>query len=277
MSKSSIKESGNIVAELMRNLGGIVKIAFNKKRPVRVTERAQIFQLNEDLVDSKLLDFQKRIGVRINNPSYFEQALTHRSYLQIKPNPERMSNERLEFLGDSILGMIVAEYLFDQHKEVQEGELTKMRSWLVNRKSLALCARKLGVEEYILMSFSASQSITKGNDSILADIIEALIAAVYLDSGIESARIFIEETLLPIMVGESVMKDTNFKSILLEYVQSLGKNAPKYVIADEEGPDHDKFFTVGVYVGDDCIGIGSGKSKKDAEQNAARNALEKLS
>ncbi len=270
----SQNDKENFVSGFVRNIySGIVKIAF-KKRPVRMKEREQMFQISESLRDERLKEFERKIGVQVHKPQYFEQALTHRSYLQVKANPLRYSNERLEFLGDAILGMIVAEYLFDHHGEVQEGELTKMRSWLVNKKSLALCARKLNLEHFMLLSFSASQSLSKGNESILADCLEAVLAAVYLDSGLQVARQFVEDTLMPIMISESLMQDTNFKSILLEYVQAQGSLSPRYMVVDEIGPDHDKQFTVAVYVGDDCLGIGVGKNKKEAEQQAAKKAIE---
>ncbi len=270
----SQNDKENFVSGFVRNIySGIVKIAF-KKRPVRMKEREQMFQISESLRDERLKEFERKIGVQVHKPQYFEQALTHRSYLQVKANPLRFSNERLEFLGDAILGMIVAEYLFDHHGEVQEGELTKMRSWLVNKKSLALCARKLNLENFMLLSFSASQSLSKGNESILADCLEAVLAAVYLDSGLQVARQFVEDTLMPIMISESLMQDTNFKSILLEYVQAQGNLSPRYMVVDEVGPDHDKQFTVAVYVGDDCLGLGMGKNKKEAEQQAAKKAIE---
>ncbi|MBL7974644.1 MAG: ribonuclease III [Candidatus Kapabacteria bacterium] len=273
MSQSNTKEQ-NIVSGIVKNLySGITKIAFNK-RPMRVKEREQMFTVVEFLRDERLRDFEKNIGYKIKKAEYFEQALTHRSYLQVKQHALQYSNERLEFLGDSILGMIVAEYLFDQHKQVQEGELTKMRSWLVNKKSLAICARKINLDKFLLLSYSASQSLSKGNDSMLADALEALIAAIYLDAGLEDARHFIEDRLLPMMVNESLMQDTNFKSLLLEYVQAQGKSAPRYAVVEEVGPDHDKEFTVAVYVSEEVAGIGIGKNKKEAEQNAAKNALE---
>ncbi|MFN4768736.1 MAG: ribonuclease III [Candidatus Kapaibacterium sp.] len=274
MANNDLQSANSFVSGLVRNIySGIVNIAF-KKRPVRMREREEMFQITESLKDDRLKDFEAKIGVTISKPQYFEQALTHRSYLQVKANPLRFSNERLEFLGDAILGMIVAEYLFDHHGEVQEGELTKMRSWLVNKKSLALCARKLHLEHFMLLSFSANQSLNKGNESILADCLEAVLAAIYLDSGLSVARQFVEDTLMPIMISESLMQDTNFKSILLEYVQAQGNYSPRYAVVEETGPDHDKQFTVAVYVGDDCLGIGTGKNKKEAEQNAAKKALE---
>ncbi|MGE5480020.1 MAG: ribonuclease III [Chloroflexota bacterium] len=214
------------------------------------------------------------LSVKIKRPELFEQALLHRSYLQVLSKSEVKSNERLEFLGDAILGMIVGEYLFENHQNVPEGELTKMRSWLVNKNALSMAARRLELDHYLMMSFSANKSLREGHDSILADALEAIIAAIYLDSGLEAARLFIFSTLIPMLLDKSVMTDTNFKSSLLEKVQALGKPAPRYVVLQESGPDHDKKFLVGVFVLDELLGQGEGKSKKQAEQLAAKEALQ---
>ncbi|MFA6572001.1 MAG: ribonuclease III [Bacteroidota bacterium] len=215
------------------------------------------------------------IGTPIHSVEYFEQALLHRSYLPVLNNPDILSNERLEFLGDSILGLIVSEYLFFLHSNVFEGELTKMRSWLVNKRTLVTCAKKLDLSNFLMLSHSANKSLEYGSESILADALEAIIAAIYLDSGMKATVEFVRNSLFPIMIDKNVMVDTNYKSILLETVQSLGKEAPKYVVLAEEGPDHDKQFEIGVYVNDILCGTGSGKSKKQAEQVAAQDALEK--
>jgi ribonuclease-3 len=228
------------------------------------------------LSSERVAELEQLLGVGIQMPSLYEQALTHRSYLQVVNSPDHRSNERLEFLGDAILGMVTAEYLFYNNREVLEGELTKMRSWIVNKKSLAICARALKLDDYLFLSYSASQSLQRGNDSMLADALEAIIAAIYLDRGFEDVRRFIVEKLLPIMVGESLVHDTNYKSLLLEAVQAKGQPAPRYAVVREEGPDHEKHFTVEVIVDDKVIGAGSGRNKKDAEQAAAEAGLEFL-
>ncbi len=228
------------------------------------------------LSTERVAELEKLIGVDIQMPSLYEQALTHRSYLQVVNSPDHRSNERLEFLGDAILGMVTAEYLFYNNREVLEGELTKMRSWIVNKKSLAICARAIKLDDFLFLSYSASQSLQRGNDSMLADALEAIIAAIYLDRGFEDVRRFIVEKLLPIMVGESLVHDTNYKSLLLEAVQAKGQPAPRYAVVREEGPDHEKHFTVEVIVDDKVIGAGSGRNKKDAEQAAAEAGLEYL-
>lgn len=236
----------------------------------------ELFPPMDVLSAQRVTELEATLGVTIHNPAMFEQALTHRSYLQVANTPDHRSNERLEFLGDSILGMVTAEYLFYNNREVLEGELTKMRSWLVNKKSLAICARAMHLEDFLFLSFSAKQSLQRGNDSMLADALEAIIAAVYVDRGFDEVRKFIVNKLLPIMVKESLVHDTNFKSLLLEDVQSRGHAAPRYVVVLEEGPDHEKQFTVEVYVDDRCIGKGTGRTKKDAEQRAAELGLEYL-
>lgn len=220
---------------------------------------------------------EEALGVSINDATYFEQALTHRSYLQVLNNPHAFSNERMEFLGDAILSMIIAEYLFYLRSDVSEGELTKMRSWLVNKKSLAYSARRLSLHDFLKVSVSARQSLEQGNDSMLADALEALIAAVYLDSGWDAVKQFIVQSVLsPVMNEESLMKDTNYKSILLEHSQALGTGIPKYIVVEESGPDHNRQFTIEVSIGENVVGQGVGRNKKEAEQNAASAAVKLL-
>lgn len=226
------------------------------------------------LSDARREELEHVLGISINNVEYFEQALTHRSYLPVLANKGFQSNERLEFLGDAVLGMITAEYLFSLHSNVYEGELTKMRSWLVNKNSLVAVSQKLGLDQFLMLSHSAAKSLENGSDSILADALEAIIAAIYLDSGFEEVTRFITDSLFPIMFNQTEMVDKNYKSILLETAQSLGYSFPVYKVFNEEGPDHDKIFTVGVYVHNELLGSGTGKSKKQAEQLAAQKAIE---
>ncbi|MBM2813879.1 MAG: RNAse [Ignavibacteria bacterium] len=226
------------------------------------------------LPENKKSDIEKTFNLKIKNLGYYEQAFTHRSYLQISTFSKSKSNERMEFLGDAILGFIVGEFLFTSYSDSFEGDLTKMRSWLVNKNSLALCARKLGLSQFILLSHSAERSLRTGSDSMLADCLEAVIAAIYLDGGFSIVKQFILEKLLPIIMNDIEMEDSNYKSILLESLQAKCKKAPSYVIIEEKGPDHDKEFIIGVYLDRVLMGQGTGKSKKQAEQLAAQNALE---
>lgn len=262
----------DIVRQLYANL---LKFAANRGSANNAMFR-ELFPPVGVLSEERVAELEQLLGVDIHLPSLYEQALTHRSYLQVVNSPEHRSNERLEFLGDAILGMVTAEYLFYNNREVLEGELTKMRSWIVNKKSLAICARAIKLDSFLFLSYSASQSLQRGNDSMLADALEAIIAAIYLDRGFDEVRRFIVEKLLPIMVQESLVHDTNYKSLLLETVQAKGQPAPRYVVTREEGPDHEKHFTVDVIVDDAVIGSGSGRNKKDAEQAAAEAGLEFL-
>lgn len=226
--------------------------------------------------DNQLERLQRALGYSIRNNDIFSQALLHRSFLQRLPESTR-SNERLEFLGDSILNLVVAEYLYHRFPQAEEGELTKIRSRLVNRKALAAYARAIHLSDFILMSPSAAQAIGKGYDAITADTFEAIIAAIYLDGGFAPAREFVERQVLTAMKkGAVVTSDENYKSMLLEYAQSQGIGAPRYYIIKEEGPDHDRTFTVEVMLNNVRQGRGTGKNKKEAEQAAASEALDKL-
>ncbi len=263
----------DIVRQLYANL---LKFASTKGAASNAMFK-EIFPAMGLLADERVKDLEETLGISIHMPSLYEQALTHRSYLQVANTPDHRSNERLEFLGDAILGMVTAEYLFYNNREVLEGELTKMRSWIVNKKSLAVCARALHLEDYLFLSYSASQSLQRGNDGMLADALESVIAAIYLDRGFDEVRRFIVERLLPIMMRESLVHDTNFKSLLLETVQGKGYGAPRYVVVKEEGPDHEKHFTVEVVVDEHVVGTGSGRNKKEAEQAAAEAGMTYIS
>lgn len=259
----------DIVRQLYAN---ILKLTGNRSAGANAAFR-ELFPPMNILEASRIPDLEACLGVTIAATSLYEQALTHRSYLQVTNTPDYRSNERLEFLGDAILGMITAEYLFYNNRQVLEGELTKMRSWLVNKKSLAICARAIKLDDFLFLSYSAKQSLERGNDSMLADALEAVIAAIYLDKGFDDVRRFIVDKLLPIMVEQSLVHDSNYKSLLLESVQAKGHPAPRYVVVHEEGPDHEKEFTVEVWVDDRCIGTGKGRNKKEAEQHAAEAGL----
>ena len=220
---------------------------------------------------------EQTLRYTIRHPHLFFEALTHRSYLQVPAGGAVVSNERLEFLGDAVLNVVVAEFLFRRHSSAPEGDLTKARSRFVNRKALIAYAEELHLSEFILMSSNASQLEGKGMDTMLSDAFEAIIGAMYLDGGYQDARIFIERQIsTAIERGIITSEDENFKSRLLEYSQASGLGVPRYATINEEGPDHDRIFTVEVYVGGNPLGKGLGKNKKDAEQQAAEKALQKL-
>ncbi|MFP4369888.1 MAG: ribonuclease III [Candidatus Kapaibacterium sp.] len=227
------------------------------------------------LDDNKKNALQDVLGLSIGNISWYEQALIHRSFLQVSDAEGLQSNERLEFLGDAVLGLVIADYLFATRDSLLEGELTKMRSWLVNKDSLVRCANDLGLDKFLMTSFAAEKALRQGSDAMLADAMEAVIAAIYLDAGIDEAKKFITKNMLPILSDKTTMSDTNYKSMLLEKIQALGKKPPVYEVMEEHGPDHNKEFTVGVYFDGKLAGKGNGKSKKQAEQAAARQALNK--
>lgn len=247
----------------------------DKVRQLLVPERGSNGDRLPDEIDFQRLE--RTIGHRIRQQDLFIEALLHRSYLQHQDFHGKKSNERLEFLGDSVLNLIVGEYLYSHYPDAEEGDLTKRRSRLVSRKALAAYARQLNLEEFMFVSSSAAQSLERGSESMLADAYEAVIAAIYLDAGYEAAKKFVERQVLGAMKrGIVITADENYKSILLEHAQAQGLGAPKYSIIKEEGPDHDRTFTVEVVVGDEPCGIGVGKTKKEAEQAAAMKAVEKI-
>lgn len=224
--------------------------------------------------------FQESIHYKIIDKAYFINALTHRSFLKIKKEPSKfdmISNERLEFLGDAVLDLIVAEFLYRNFPLNEEGDLTKFRSILVNKRFLAERAKNIRLQDYLLASNTALKSIDQGYDAILADAYEALIGAIFLDSGYENAKKFLNHEIFSKLDVKWLNQfDENYKSRFLEYAQAHTDFIPEYKVIKEEGPEHHKLFTVEVYLASHCLGIGKGKSKKQAEQEAAKNALQNL-
>ncbi|MBI3586484.1 MAG: ribonuclease III [Ignavibacteriales bacterium] len=187
--------------------------------------------------------FEQTIGYKPRNWNLFFESLLHRSYLQYVDNKLK-SNERLEFLGDAVLNCLVAEYLYTSYPAMEEGDLTKIRSRLVNRKTLAQRAKDIQLSDFMLLSASAVQSIDSGSESILSDAFEAVIGAIYLDGGIDSARKFVHRTLISnAVVFNSALTDDNYKSALLEYSQARSLGVPRYTVLKEDGPDHDRRWT----------------------------------
>ncbi len=211
---------------------------------------------------------------KFNNKKLFEQAFTHRSFLN-EVKQKIASNETLEFLGDSILSFVVSKYLFKKYPDFNEGNLTNLRSLLVNTKNLAKVAAELDFGNLLRLSKGEEESKGRQNQSLLADGFEAYLGALFMDQGIEAASSFIQEALLSKteeIVQEKAFKDP--KSLLQERVQAKKQNSPLYKVLDEAGPAHEKMFTVGVYIGDKMLGKGIGKSKQLAEENAASKALQ---
>jgi ribonuclease-3 len=227
--------------------------------------------------DDNVARFCGAIGTPCRDPQTFRQALTHRSYLAENGQSRGESNERMEFLGDSVLELVVNEYLYGRYVSSREGDLTKKRSLLVSRAILARKARELGLGAYLFLSDAEDDAGGRRRDSILADGYEAVVGAIYLDQGIEAARGFIHRTLLADAPG--ILSDQahlNFKSLLQEHVQSSSRSQPRYRVCSESGPDHEKTFVVEVVVRGTVLGEGSGRNKKEAEQVAAKDALMRL-
>ncbi|HEY2956386.1 MAG TPA: ribonuclease III [Candidatus Eisenbacteria bacterium] len=225
-----------------------------------------------------LREFSEHYGLTFKRPDLLKLALTHRSYLSLAGGPAHESNERLEFLGDSVLGLVTSEHLFRTHPTEHEGQLTKTKSLLVSKAILSRRALAMGLGRFVLMSHSEIESGGRQRLSILADAFESVIGAVYLDQGFEASRAFIDRWLLK--GAKEIVADkrhVNYKSHLQEYVQSTFRTHPVYRIRSEMGPDHSKHFMVEVVVGRRQLGEGKGRNKKEAEQAAARDALDRVS
>ncbi|HZE87758.1 MAG TPA: ribonuclease III [Methylomirabilota bacterium] len=210
------------------------------------------------------------------NQKLFQNAFIHRSYLN-ETKEAIESNERIEFLGDSILSFVVSDHLFKNYPEFDEGILTNLRSLVVNTKSLASASEILNFGKHLLLSHGEEDSNGRKNESILANTFEAFIGALFLDQGIDAVRDFLGQIIIPRIdeyVQKKVFKDP--KSLLQEHVQSKKQNSPLYKVLQEEGPAHAKTFTIGVFVENEQFGEGVGHSKQEAEERAAEQALEKI-
>ena len=220
-------------------------------------------------------DLETAIGYHFQNITLLQNALTHSSYANERWHNSLMSNERLEFLGDSILGMVVAEYLYKSFPDRPEGELTRMRADMVCEKTLANVANRISLGEHLLLGNGEELGGGRSRDSILADAVESVIAASFLDGGMGAARNFIEKFIL-VEVPVTRLHNADYKTALQELVQQKKNQVLSYTLIGESGPDHDKRFEVEVKLNGKVVGIGSGSSKKRAEQMAACSAIEKL-
>jgi ribonuclease-3 len=226
-------------------------------------------------VASILHAFQEHTGLAFLDPALLRRALTHRSFLGGEEAHGPDSNERLEFLGDAVLELVVIEHLYQHFQEAREGDLTKKKSLLVSRSVLADCAESLDLGRYVLLSVAERDSGGGERRSILADAFEAVLGALYLDQGLPAVRQFVRDWLLTRV--DQILRDDenqNFKSILQESIQARLRIHPRYRVITESGPDHEKLFTVNVLVRGEVLGTGRGHNKKEAEQQAAREALE---
>jgi ribonuclease-3 len=220
--------------------------------------------------------FEKRAGIRFKHPELLNLAFAHRSYANENHN-EVGNNEKLEFLGDSVLGLVVAEYLFQTLTEKAEGDLAKIKSFVVSEDSLAAIARRLKVDNFILIGKGEEYSGGRTKKALLADAMEAIIGAYFLDAGFKHSKKFILDQLVPEI--NKVLEDRHqkdYKTLLQEHVQKRFKTYPKYVLAKKTGPDHSKTFWMEVRINDTVYGPGQGRNKKTAEQQAAKIAYEEL-
>ena len=225
-------------------------------------------------IREKISSFEKKIGYVFNDKENIQVALTHSSFAN--EHKEYKYNERLEFLGDSVLGLVVSDYLFSVRTDLPEGQLTKFRAIVVCEESLSVVARKLNLGEYLLLGNGERQSGGSDRDSILADATEAVIAAIYIDGGLDKAKEFIMYNLRDVIaktIDGNIFRD--YKTILQEVIQSKNGRI-SYRLVQEKGPDHDKVFEMEVRSGNKVLGFGLGKNKKDAEKEAAKNALENM-
>lgn len=224
-----------------------------------------------------LEQLEKDLGYSYKNKNNLLLALTHSSYANENKSEKLQSNERLEFLGDAVLNIVISEYIFKNNESLSEGEMTRIRASIVCEASLLRCSEELNVGKYLLLG--KGEEITGGRTrvSILSDAFEALIGSIYLDGGFEYAKSFILRKMKDII--DKASEGSNFvdyKTQLQEFVQKNAGSSVNYEIVDEQGPDHNKLFVSNVMVSDRILGSGRGRSKKEAEQNAAKAALEKL-
>lgn len=220
-------------------------------------------------------EFEKNIGVNFSDKALLKQAFTHRSYLNENRKTNLEHNERLEFLGDAVLELIVTAHLYEKYPTYNEGEMTSLRSALVNANTMAEMASKIKVNDFMLLSKGEAKDTGRARQYILANAIEALIGAIFLDQGYKITEKFVGEHLFPLLpkiIKEGFWLDA--KSHFQEKAQEIAGITPAYETLKETGPDHDKHFTIGVFLGKEKIAEGKGKSKQDAEQAAARAGLQ---
>lgn len=218
-----------------------------------------------------LKDLEERIGYQFHDIALLKQALTHSSYTNEQKINRAKNYERLEFLGDAVLELVSSEFLFKEHKEIPEGQLTKMRASMVCEPSLAFCAKDLELGKFILLGRGEEHSGGRNRNSITSDVMEAVIGAVYLDGGMEAAREFINRFVLSDLEDKQLFYDS--KSNLQELIQGKLKKYLHYEILEECGPEHDKIFSAEVFMDGESLGKGTGRTKKAAEQQAAYEAL----
>jgi ribonuclease-3 len=225
-----------------------------------------------------LKELEERLGQRFNEMRWLDQALTHKSFIYETSHLEKVANEVLEFLGDAVLNLAVSHLLLKKFPDAQEGTLSMLRSQLVKRSSLALLSKELQLEGYLLLGKSQQLNGGLNKSSILANAYEALIGAIFMDSGFNRALEIIQQQFEPYLQARTPsILFNDFKSLLQIYSQQSHGASPQYQVLNESGPGHDKWFQASVTIGGEVKGLGCGKSKKEAEQDAAKNALEEIS
>lgn len=225
-------------------------------------------------VEYTLAELEKRIGYEFCNKELLKQAVTHTSYTNEQKINKQKHYERLEFLGDAVLELLTSRFLFEQYPDKPEGQLTKMRASMVCEPALAFCAKDLELGQFLRLGKGEEGSGGRERDSIVADVMEAIIGAIYLDGGLEKADEYVRRVLFSDLENKQLFFDS--KSNLQEYIQAQHESDFAYELLDEIGPEHDKRFIVGAMLGGTLLGKGSGKTKKAAEQQAAYEALLKL-
>ena len=219
--------------------------------------------------------FETKTNITFSDKGLLRQAFIHRSYINENPNVGSGHNERLEFLGDAVLELVVTDFLFRKYPGRPEGELTAIRAALVNAVTIARAAERMGMNEYLLLSKGEAKDVGRARSYILANTFEAYVGAVYIDQGYEKAREFIASALfdeVEMIVSKKLWRDD--KSLVQEKAQEHVGVTPSYKVLQETGPDHDKHFTIGIFFGGELIAEGKGKSKQEGEQRAAHKALE---
>ncbi len=258
------------------NRGGKAYTAFFDNHTNTLIVLCVIIKERKDEMRS-LQEFQKKIGYSFQNEKLLKEALTHTSYINENRRKKLKPNERLEFLGDSILGVVVSTYLFKNRIDLPEGELSKIRAAIVCEESLHQVAEKIDVGIYLYMGKGEEMTGGRQRSSILADVIEAVIAAIYLDGGMKAAREFIFAQMQDIIDNATRGNlDKDYKTQLQELIQRQPGKTLEYRLIGEKGPDHCKFFTVELLVDGKQAGVGEGRSKKEAEKQAAKATLERM-
>ena len=229
-----------------------------------------------DALDGALFSIQEQLGYQFQNPEHLRLAFIHRSFANEYPPLDGRHNERLEFLGDAVLGLIVSDFLYQSLPEEAEGELSHLRAFLVGAECCAEYTQILGVGQWVLLGKGEQMNQGRGRETILADLLEAIIGAVYIDGGLDAAKQFFLLHFSERLKGAMKSPQRNWKAELQDYSQKRTQKPPVYRVTGEEGPDHNKLFSVEVLVAESVVGEGKGSSKKQAEQEAAEAALKEL-